>query len=230
MNIFKALYNLVFDSNEGWYGKKDNRVPFHKVSSPAAVQPIQAPSTVIPQPLPTSHFLTSLPIVPSSYACTGIIDATGLSGNFGGVTGLIGPLSAQGATGFPSIFATGISAGSFANVFNKFSFAGATGISTGPRISEDEWENPEKITKHEAIRYEVKGVLHCAFGPALTYLRSKDKSFFREEEGWYIKGNQLTKIQVDEIKEILVDLKKAPLYLSHDIFKYAAKYVLKNTV
>ncbi len=108
-----------------------------------------------------------------------------------GLTGLVGPTGLQGVTG---PFVT--------------------------RVSEDEWENPIRSEDNHDINFKVKGILHCAFGPAIT---RKDKSTY-----WYIKGNIIDGKNVKIMKSILADIKLAPLYLNDPLFKYTARWVLKN--
>lgn len=195
MNLFKKLYNTLFGPDEGWYGKKENKIPSHTISSKPKPVPASVPASV---PVPTPPQPTFQKVTPTGVQYpinTGYIP-TGLQGSIG---------------------STGVSMWLFFT--GQMGFSGATGLGGGPSISEEEWDNPVKLVLNGLTRYLVKRLEHCAFGPAW---------FNATEEKWYIKGRRLSDDQVLEMKKILEDIKLAPLYLNHDIFKYAAKHVLKS--
>lgn len=91
-------------------------------------------------------------------------------------------------------------------------------------LPEEFWnQKPKKIKDKYSgtISYEVGWDLHCSFGPAVLY---KDGS-----GEYYIEGSQLKPKEVKLFKEILVNIKLAPLYINHPVLKYPAKWKLKNT-
>lgn len=205
MNIIKRLYKMLFDKEGSW--KKEEEPPVPKIT------PKQVPTpkaTGKSTPVNVNPVLAKVPN-------TVIGAASPIS--VGGVTGF-SPSSPYGSTGLSSrrVFSpTGMM------TFGATGIVGITGMTgmMGSRISEDEWENPKMDCKHGVTRYHVKETLHCAFGPACITEGSA-------VEIWCIKGQTLSQGQIEEMKGILNDIKKAPLYLNHDIFKYAAKHVLKN--
>lgn len=98
--------------------------------------------------------------------------------------------------------------------------SGATGsFSSFSRILEDELDNPVKVEGKESIYFMVRNMLHCHFGPAIYY---------PNYEAWYIKGDELSNKEVLKMKSILADIKLAPLYLNDPIFRYTARWVLKD--
>ncbi len=198
MNLFKKLYKLLFGPDDGWYGKKENRVSSHTISSKPTVLPTVSTPIVPPLPQPIAN--------PNKVTPTGVQNHIYSLAGLTGLVGLTGVSARQFSTGMMGF--TGV-----------MGFSGATGLFGGPSISEEEWDNPVKSTENGVTRYLVKGLPHCAFGPA---------NRTPTEERWFIKGRRLTDDQVVETKKILADIKQAPLYLNHDTFKYAAKHVLRN--
>ncbi len=102
---------------------------------------------------------------------------------------------------------------------------GITGIvcSVGVILPEDFWsQKPKKIKDKYSgtISYEVDDKFHCSFGPAILYKDGTNE--------YYIEGSQLKPKEVKLFKEILENIKLAPLYINHTVLKYPAKWVLKN--
>lgn len=64
------------------------------------------------------------------------------------------------------------------------------------------------------------GHLHCQFGPALIRVDGTEE--------WYLFGFPVEDASVKTIKSILEDIKLAPLYINHTVFKYTARWALKN--
>lgn len=95
---------------------------------------------------------------------------------------------------------------------------GSTGIK-GIIISEDEWDNPIQFKENGTIYFRVRNIIHCPFGPAVLNIG---------DSAWYIKGSKLEDKDVKVVQSILENIKLAPLYLNDPMFRYTARWVLKN--
>lgn len=97
-----------------------------------------------------------------------------------------------------------------------------TGLGGGvlPR-TESEWQNSEKrIDKNGTTFYGVGSDPHRSDGPAIIQSNG--------HEEYFIQGLPLNQGQIDIFKSILSDITLSPLYVSHPIFKYPAKFILNG--
>lgn len=93
---------------------------------------------------------------------------------------------------------------------------GSTGM--GGYIEESRFDNPVKDVTGETTFYKVGHLSHCAFAPAISNPST---------ERWFIEGIELLEEEVAKIKEILADIKLAPMYLNDPLYKFTAKHMLK---
>ena len=133
---------------------------------------------------------------------SGLIGAAvrGPSGNLKGATGRQGPVGVTGMQGVRG------RATSDANLVTRLYKPQEAGIAL--------WD----LSK---LAYKAKNseLLHCPFGPACVDTNGQER--------WQVNGHQLDNKQIKLMKEILEDIKLAPLYINHPIMKYPAQWVLR---
>lgn len=82
------------------------------------------------------------------------------------------------------------------------------------------WVDPKKQVytgSLEGFVYCTPEGLHCSFGPALVSGTTQE---------YYIEGTKLTDEQKNIFQSILQNIKLAPTYINHDIFKYPSRFIL----
>lgn len=91
--------------------------------------------------------------------------------------------------------------------------------------------NTRVPTSLDPVKREVKGDIsyrslerewefHCPFGPACKDPEGRPR--------WFLDGFELNDHAIQLMQEILYDVKCAPLWINHPIFKYPAEWSLKN--
>lgn len=78
------------------------------------------------------------------------------------------------------------------------------------------------VDGNTVYRHKPEGYLHCFFGPAIIWKNGTHE--------WFLFGHKMEEKTIELMKSILEDVKLAPLYINHTVFKYTAKWMLKNAV
>lgn len=101
-----------------------------------------------------------------------------------------------------------------------YMFSVSTGTWSKVSIGVDtDWEESKRHITKDGFRCMVGPELHCSYGPAEVEL---------DKEDYYIEGTKLDGIQIETFKKILQDISLAPLYVNDPVFKYPAKWMLRN--